>query len=139
MRAGRIAAILAALLLALCAGLWLGGHPGNLPSFIRSPFVNSSGGLTAEATELIQDNYYRPVGETELGNASLQGMARALRKKFHDRFSEYFSPKSLAGFNDEIDGHFSGVGIVIVPTKRGILTEHVLHRLARREGRDQAR
>ncbi len=127
MRAGRIAAIVLALLIVLCAGIWLGGHPSHLPNFIRNRFVDSSGGLTAEATELIQDNYYRPVGETELGNASLQGMARALRGRFHDRFSEYFSPQSVGGFNEEIEGHFSGVGIVIVPTKRGILAERVLH------------
>lgn len=127
MRAGRIAAIFVAALLVLGAGIWLGGHPGNLPSFLRSRLVNSSGGLSAEASELIEDNYYRPVREAELGNASLQGMARALRRKFHDRFSEYFSPKSVVGFNEEIDGHFSGVGIVIAPARRGILAVRVLH------------
>ncbi len=127
MRAARIAAIFVALLLALGGGIWLGGHPGHLPSFIRSRFVDSSGGLSAEASELIEDNYYRPVGEAELGNASLQGMTRALRRKFDDRFSEYFSPKSVVGFNEEIDGHFSGVGIVIAPVRRGILAVRVLH------------
>jgi len=126
-RAGRIAAIAVAFALTLCAGIWLGGHPSHLPSFIRSRLVGASTGLNAEVSELIQDNYYRPVGETELGDASLQGMVRALRGRYHDPFSEYFSPKSLVGFNEEINGHFSGVGIVIVPTKRGIRAEQVLH------------
>jgi carboxyl-terminal processing protease len=125
-RAGRIAALAAALLLALCAGMWLGGHPANLPSFLRSRFVDAAGGLSAEATELVEDNYYRPVSQSSLTDSSLGGMVRGLRRRFHDRFSEYFPPKALAGFNEEIDGHFSGVGVVIAPARRGILTERVL-------------
>jgi carboxyl-terminal processing protease len=109
-----------ALIAFLCAGLWLGGHPGKLPEFIREPFVGSTGGLTAEASELIEDNYYRPVGDTELSNASLQGMVRALRQRNHDRFSEYFSPESRESFNQAIEGHFSGVGLSVVPVKRGL-------------------
>jgi carboxyl-terminal processing protease len=104
----------------LCAGLWLGGHPAELPEFIRGTFVGSSGGLTAEASELIEDSYYRPVGETELGNASLQGMVRELRKRHGDRFSEYFSPESLESFNQAIEGRFSGVGLSVVPVERGL-------------------
>jgi carboxyl-terminal processing protease len=116
-----------ALIALLCAGLWLGGHPGKLPEFVREPFVGSTGGLAAEASELIEDNYYRPVGATELGNASLQGMVRELRQRNHDRFSEYFSPESLESFNQAIEGHFSGVGLSVVPVKRGLRAVQVFH------------
>jgi carboxyl-terminal processing protease len=126
-KAGRIAALAAALIVVLCAGMWLGGHPGKLPGFVRDQFVNSSGGLSAEATELIQDNYYRPVGQTELGNASLQGMVKRLRQKFHDRFSDYFSPQSLQSFNEQIAGSFSGIGLTVTKVKRGLLADHVFH------------
>ncbi len=108
------------LLAFLCAGLWLGGHPAKVPELIRDPFVGSAASLSAEASELIEDNYYRPVGETELGNASLQGMVRELRKRHGDRFSEYFSPEALASFNEAIEGRFSGVGLSVVPVKRGL-------------------
>jgi carboxyl-terminal processing protease len=111
----------------LCAGLWLGGHPGKLPTFVREGFVDSSAGLTAEATELIQDNYYRPVGKTELGNSSLQGMVRGLRKRFHDRFSDYFSAENLARFNEEISGRFSGIGLSVTEVKRGLRADRVFH------------
>jgi carboxyl-terminal processing protease len=104
----------------LCAGLWLGGHPATLPEWIREPFVGSPSGLAAEAAEAIEDTYYRPVGETELANASLQGMVRGLRKRHGDRFTEYFSPESLESFNEAIEGRFSGVGLSIVPVKRGL-------------------
>ena len=69
---------------------------------------------------MIEDNYYRPVGATELGNSSLQGMVRELRRRHDDRFTEYFSPESLESFNQQIEGHFSGVGISVVPVKRGL-------------------
>ncbi len=59
---GRIAALVVALVVVLCAGIWLGGHPAKLPDFVRDRFVDASAGLNVEATELIEDNYYRPVG-----------------------------------------------------------------------------
>ncbi len=120
MRLARISALIVAGVLLLGAGIWLGGHPAKLPGFLRSRLVNSSAGLNSEATELIQTNYYRPVGQTELNNASLGGMVRELRHHFHDRFSEYFSPSALIGFNEEIDGNFSGVGLGVSPAKRGL-------------------
>jgi len=108
------------LLAFLCAGLWLGGHPAKLPEFLREPFVNSSSSLTAEASELLEDNYFRPVGADELSNASLQGMVRQLRRRHRDRFTEYFSPESRESFNQAIEGRFSGVGLSVVPVKRGL-------------------
>ena len=101
-----------ALVAFLAAGLWLGGHPRSLPEPLRDVFVAEPGGLTAEAAEAIEDNYYRPVGGTELGNASLQGMVRrAAQTPRDDRYSEYFSPEALESFNQQIEGRFSGIGL----------------------------
>jgi carboxyl-terminal processing protease len=104
----------------LCAGLWLGSHPSKLPEFVRDAFSDDPASLTAEAAELLEDNYYRPVGTTELSNSSLQGMVRGLRRRHGDRFTEYFSPESRESFNQAIEGHFSGVGLSVVPVKRGL-------------------
>jgi carboxyl-terminal processing protease len=114
-----------AALLMLCAGIWLGGHPAKLPEFLRDRFVDDAAGLNLEATELIEDNYYRPVGSGELTNSSLQGMVRELRLRHHDRFSDYFSPESLTRFNDEIAGHFSGIGLTVAEVKQGLRVETV--------------
>lgn len=127
MRARGAIAFGTALIVALCAGLWLGGHPGKLPDFIRDRFVAEPVGLTAEATEAIRDNYYRPVGDTELSNASLQGLVRELRKRNNDRFSEYFSPESLESFNEAISGRFSGIGLSVTESKRGLRAVQVFH------------
>ncbi len=125
MRGWGIAALVAALVVVLCAGIWLGGHPAKLPEFLRDRFVDDSAGLNLEATELIKDNYFRPVGSSELTNSSLQGMVRELRLRHHDRFSDYFSPESLASFNDEIAGRFSGIGLTVTEAKQGLRVEKV--------------
>lgn len=120
MRVARTLGLTAALLAMLAAGLWIGGHPAKMPPVLRDVFVDESAGLTAEASELIEDNYYRPVEQRSLIDSSLQGMARGLRRSNSDRFSDYFSPEMLARFNEEIEGRFSGVGLSVTETKEGL-------------------
>ena len=114
MRARGAVAFGVALVAFLAVGLWLGGHPAKLPGFAREAFTEEPTSLVAEAAEMIKDNYFRKVGNTELGNASLQGMVRELRRRHNDRFSDYFSPESLEGFNQQIEGRFSGIGLSVV-------------------------
>ncbi|TMK57993.1 MAG: S41 family peptidase [Actinobacteria bacterium] len=128
MRARGAVAFAVALVALFAAGLWLGGHPRSLPEPLRDIFVEEPSGLTAEAAEAIEDNYYRAVGETELGNASLQGMVRELRRRHDDRFSEYFSPEALAAFNEQIEGRFSGIGLTVVEVKQGLRVASVFPR-----------
>jgi len=120
MRAGRTVGLTAALLFMLAAGLWIGGHPAKMPPPLRDVFVDDSAGLTAEASELIEDNYYRSVPQDELIDSSLQGMVRGLRRHYRDRFSDYFSPAMLARFNEEIEGRFSGIGLSVTGVKDGL-------------------
>ena len=54
-------------------------------------------------------------------------MVRELRKRHKDRFSDYFSPESLEGFNQQIEGRFSGIGLVVVPVKNGLRVVKVFH------------
>jgi carboxyl-terminal processing protease len=128
MRLGRIVGLTAALLFMLAAGLWIGGHPARMPPVLRDVFVDESAGLTAEASELIEDNYYRPVAQSNLIDSSLQGMVRGLRRRYSDRFSDYFSPESLARFNEEIEGRFSGIGLTVTGQKDGLRVETVFKR-----------
>jgi carboxyl-terminal processing protease len=127
-RAGRIAGLTVSLLAVLAAGLWLGGHPAKLPESLRDVFVDESAGLTAEASELIEDDYYRSVSNGDLIDSSLQGMVRGLRRRYHDRFSEYFSPAALIRFDEEISGRFSGVGLSVIAVKRGLVVRSVFKR-----------
>lgn len=128
MRAARAVAGVAILLAVLAVGLWLGGHPGKLPVPVRDAFVDESGGLSAEATELVEDYYYRPVEEGELIDSSLRGMVRGLRRRYRDRFSEYFSPRTLERFNEEIEGRFSGIGLSVGAVPAGLRVVKVFKR-----------
>jgi carboxyl-terminal processing protease len=112
----------------LCAGIWLGGHPENLPPFVRDAFVGGHAGLNVEATEAIEDNYFREVSPDELTNSSLQGMVRGLRRRHDDRFSAYFSPEILERFKEEISGRFSGIGLSVTEVKKGLAVGHVFKR-----------
>lgn len=120
-----VVAFATALVVVLCVGLWYGGHPEKLPRFMRDVFVGGEAGLLVEASETIEDNYFREVGNRQLTNASLQGMARGLRQEFGDRFSDYFSPETLAHFNEEISGHFTGIGLEVIEVKKGLRATHV--------------
>jgi carboxyl-terminal processing protease len=125
---GHVVAITVALLAMLAAGLWIGGHPAQMPPLLRGAFVDEAGGLTAEASELIEDDYYRPVSKGELVDSSLQGMVRGLRHHYSDRFSEYFSPAALARFDEEISGRFSGVGMTVTQVEDGLEVQSVFKR-----------
>jgi carboxyl-terminal processing protease len=127
-RAARTLGFAAALLAVLAAGLWLGGHPAKMPPPLRDLFVDDSAGLTAEASELIEDNYYRSVPQADLTNSSLQGMVRGLRRRYRDRFSEYFSAEMLARFTEEIEGRFSGIGLSVTAVKDGLRVEQIFKR-----------
>jgi carboxyl-terminal processing protease len=119
------AALGAAIVVFLLAGVWLGGHPSKLPEFVRELLLDDSAGLTVEATELIEDNYYRAVGPDELADGSLQGMVRELRRRNDDRFSEYFPAAALERFNEAISGRFSGVGLSVSQVKQGLRVDRV--------------
>jgi carboxyl-terminal processing protease len=117
-----------ALVAVMAAGLWLGGHPQTLPEPLREVFVAEAGGLTSEAAEAIEGSYFRSVGEQELSNSSLQGMVRELRRRHDDRFSEYFSPESLAAFNQQIEGRYAGIGTSVIEVKKGLRVAQVFTR-----------
>ena len=128
MSAARTVGLTLALLATLAAGLWIGGHPAKLPPPLRDVFVDDTGGLSAEASELVEDNYYREVSPEKLTDGSLAGMVRGLRRRYRDRFSEYFSPAMLARFNEEISGRFSGIGLSVTQVPAGLRVERVFER-----------
>ncbi len=128
MSLARTLGLAVALVAVLSAGLWVGGHPANMPPVLRDLFVDESAGLTAEASELIEDNYFRSVRQGNLIDSSLNGMVRGLRRRYRDRFSDYFSPQMLARFDEEIEGRFSGVGLSVTETKQGLHVVRVFKR-----------
>jgi carboxyl-terminal processing protease len=101
----------------LIAGIWLGGHPTNLPGFARDAFVgDSEGQLYDEALDTIADNYYRKVDKDALVDKGLEAGVKSL----DDRFSAYFDPKQYKEFEEATDGAFEGVGMNVAEVEPGL-------------------
>jgi len=110
--------VLAALsaLVALVAGLWLGGHPSDLPGPVRDAFVQEDRALRAELIDSIEGNFYKPVNERKLDDASLKGIVESL----DDPYSHYLTPREARQFDEDVSGHFEGVGMNVEQDRRGL-------------------
>jgi carboxyl-terminal processing protease len=104
-------------LLLLAGGIWLGGHPDYLPNKVRDTLVGDDDAqLYAEATNIIEQDYYRKVNGKQLVNKALAEAVKSL----NDRFSNYFDPKAYQAFNETTEGKFEGVGMNVEEVKRGL-------------------
>ena len=109
--------VYACLPLVLLGGIWLGGHPGTLPSGIRDVFVaDTEGQLYDEAIDLIAEDFYRGVNKRKLLDKSLQGAVDSL----NDPFSAYLNPEQYRRFNEATTGEFEGVGMNVEEDPRGL-------------------
>jgi carboxyl-terminal processing protease len=105
------------------AGLWLGGHPSDLPNGIRKHFVASDTAVRDELIDEIEQSYYKKVPRKSLETASLKGIVSSLG----DRFSQYLTPDESKSFNNQLNGgEFAGVGVSVIPEKRGLLVTNVI-------------
>jgi carboxyl-terminal processing protease len=102
--------------IALAVGLWLGGHPADLPGPVRDAFVQEDRALRAQIIDSIQDNFYKPVKESKLDDASLKGIVESLG----DPYSSYLTAKEARQFEEDVSGHFEGVGMNVEQDKRGL-------------------
>jgi carboxyl-terminal processing protease len=80
---------------------------------------------SAEALKVIEDAYFRDADPAELQDASVSGMVRELRRRYDDRFSHYFDPKTNKRFQASTSGEFSGVGMTVSEVERGLRVARV--------------
>jgi carboxyl-terminal processing protease len=103
----------------LLVGVWLGGHPSDLPAFARSVFVsNHATEAVDEAVDRIANDYYRPIPKSKLADSSISGLVASLG----DRFSHYLDPSEFREFT--APPSFTGIGVSVEPDRRGIATLH---------------
>jgi carboxyl-terminal processing protease len=101
----------------LALGVWLGGHPDQLPGPLRDALVDDEEArVYDEALEVISDDFYRPVDPDRLLNRSLEAAVESL----DDRFSAYFSPDDYQHFQEVSGGQFEGVGMTVQEVRRGL-------------------
>jgi carboxyl-terminal processing protease len=114
------AVVLLGLLVALVGGLWLGGHPNDLPGFARDVFVaDHDTRVVDEAIDRVAHDYYRPVSRSALASSSIEGMLASL----HDPYSVYLSSRALHEFDQPAS--FSGIGIEVEHERAGLEVVHV--------------
>ena len=114
--------VLAVLLpILVVVGIWLGGHPEDLPKFARrSAFeANQQTQVVDEALARISSDYYRPISKSQLANTSIAGAVASL----NDRFSHYLTPKEFHEFDSPPS--FTGIGVVVAPEHKGLLIARV--------------
>jgi carboxyl-terminal processing protease len=113
----RALASLVLCLVLLGAGIYLGGHPSGLPSFVRDPLVGDKDTrVVNEALQQIHDTYYREYGKADLSNRAIAGAVASL----NDRFSNYFSPKEYSKFKLQQSGQFAGIGVQVTKDPDGL-------------------
>jgi carboxyl-terminal processing protease len=101
----------------LVAGIWLGGHPENLPDPVRETLVaDTEGRVYEEAIDTLERDYYRKVDRKELLDQSLEQAVGSL----DDRFSHYFAPRDFTDFQAATEGRFEGVGMTVEEIERGL-------------------
>ena len=117
-----IAVLVVLALIVLALGVWLGGHPEDLPTFVRNAFVvNHQTDVVDEAIQRVAHEYYRPIATSQLSSASIAGLVASL----HDRFSHYLSPNEYREFNSP--PHFTGIGVSVGQQRRGLLIARVFN------------
>ena len=114
-----------ATLVLLAVGLWFGGHPGWLPSPLRSAFVSQSANqkLENQVFGLLSKDYYRPLNRTTLVNDGLAGAVASL----DDPYSHYYDPTNYQAFQNQVTDprDNGGIGVGIDGLRGGLVISEV--------------
>ena len=113
----RSAAVLAALMViaVLLLGIYLGGHPADLPGFLRNVSGNQ-GSVVDQAVDEVLHDYYVPLQRSTLDDHSLAGLVAGLG----DRFSSYLTPQEYRDFTTSAGQQFQGIGVTVLSNPKGL-------------------
>jgi carboxyl-terminal processing protease len=118
----RLSAIVLAVII-LLAGIWLGGHPGDLPAPLRTSFFETrSLVLVNQALNILTTRYYRPLNRSGLVDQALSGMVAGL----DDPYSRYLDPEAYRKRNEPPNQDQGGIGISTATEPGGLRVRDVL-------------
>jgi carboxyl-terminal processing protease len=106
------------LIVGVLAGLWLGARADRIEPL--GELLGDEETLSDEALEVIADNYFEQVDESQIEDASVRAMVEELRSRYDDRFSHYFNARQLERFEQSTTGRFSGIGLSVLEVNRGL-------------------
>ena len=110
--------IAGAVAIAFVVGIVAGGQVGAIRNGVDDIFGNQSQDPTAQAINLIHDDYFHTVDDNDLENASIGSIIDHIKKRYGDRFSHYFTPTEYDRFRQ--GSSLSGVGIAVNEVARGL-------------------
>jgi carboxyl-terminal processing protease len=131
-RAGGFAFI-ALLLLAFLLGLFvtrLSGSSPDPPVSERVPDRDRSAEAINQVRQELVNAYYRSVPESVLYEPSIGGILREL----DDPYTDYLTPAEYAALRTRTARSYSGVGLTLSPSKRGLLVTSTMGGPARKAG-----
>jgi carboxyl-terminal processing protease len=103
---------------ALLVGMVVGGQVGAVRDAVDDVFGTPSENATAQAVDVIQDDYFHTVDQADLENATIGSIVSHLKHRYDDRFSHYFTPAEYDRFKQ--GSRLSGVGIAVTQVDRGL-------------------
>jgi carboxyl-terminal processing protease len=121
----------AAVAVALLVGVVVGAQVGPVRDAVDDVFGNPSQDATSQAIDVINDDYFHTVDDADLQNASIGAIVDRIKKRYHDRFSHYFTPSEYGRFKQ--GSHLSGVGIGVTEVADGLRVATVYKQTPARE------
>ncbi|MDQ5807644.1 MAG: PDZ domain-containing protein, partial [Actinomycetota bacterium] len=112
----RLVSAVIALVVALFAGMWLGGHSHVLPDGLQELVADDDVAQIDDALAKVEDDFYREVRDEELTDNAIRGAVRGLG----DRFSFYLNPKENEQFRERTHARFSGIGVTVTQVEEGL-------------------
>jgi carboxyl-terminal processing protease len=129
----RTLAIAAAVAIAFVVGIVAGGQVGGIRSTVDDIFGHSTQDATAQAIDIIHDDYFHTTDRRDLESASIGSLIDHLKQRYHDRFSHYFNATEYDHFKQ--GSHLSGVGIAVSEVPQGLRVATVYKHTPAREAR----
>ena len=101
---------------ALAVGLWLGGHPTDLPGPIRDVFVSDDRAVRAQLIDEIEDNLLQEGRPLDARRRLAEGDRQGARR------SVLALPLAEGGeaFQQSVSGNFDGVGMTVEGDRSGL-------------------
>jgi carboxyl-terminal processing protease len=132
----RIFTIAAALAIAFVVGIVAGGQVNAIRDAVNDVFGDKSQDATAQAIDVIHDDYFHTVDQKDLENASIASIIAHIKHRYHDRFSHYFNQSEYDRFKQ--GSSLSGVGIGVTEVADGLRVATVYKHTPARDAGIQA-
>lgn len=119
-----LAGLVAAIAMVL-VGIWLGGHPSDLPAPLRSSVFErraQNQPATEQALDLLSTRFFRPIDRAKLVDLGLAKMVQSL----NDPYSRYIDPASRQASETGNEEPVVGIGIAVRADPKGLRVIDVL-------------